>query len=120
MLKMDEDGGVRTRWKKTVACMLKEDGGMYNDEEGEDGACRLEKNVQGLGLCSIGEWVVSSERAQTLHALHRVLGSSWFLCMKRISVASHIACNRVMIFSIHRIERLHLYDHEKIITHSFP
>ena len=41
----DEDGGVRTRWMKTVACMLEEDGGMYNDEEGEDGACRLERNA---------------------------------------------------------------------------
>ena len=48
---MDEDGGVRTRWKKTVACMLEEDGGMDNDE---DGAWQLEKNAQGLGLCSIG------------------------------------------------------------------
>ena len=55
--------------------MLEEDGGMDNHEEYEDGACRLEKNAQGLGLCSIGYWVVSSERAQTLHALHRVLGS---------------------------------------------
>ena len=47
----EEDRGVRTRWKKTVTCMLKEDGGM---DKGEDGACRLEKNAQGLGLCSIG------------------------------------------------------------------
>jgi hypothetical protein len=46
-MKMDEDGGVRTRSKKTVACMLEEDGGMYNDEEDEDGACRLERNAQG-------------------------------------------------------------------------
>ena len=36
-----EDGGVRRRWMNTVACMLEKDGGMYNDEEGEDGACRL-------------------------------------------------------------------------------
>ena len=71
---MDEDGGVRTIWMKTVACMLEEVGDMYNDEEGEDGACRLEWNAQGQGLCSIGLWVASSERAQTLHALHRV---SW-------------------------------------------
>ena len=45
--KMNEDGGVHTRSKKTMACMLKEDGGMYNDEEGEDGACRLKWNAQG-------------------------------------------------------------------------
>ena len=50
---MDEDGGVRRRWMKTVACMLEEYGGMYNDEEGEDGACRLKRNAQGQGLCSI-------------------------------------------------------------------
>ncbi|KAK1687102.1 hypothetical protein QYE76_047950 [Lolium multiflorum] len=36
--KMEEDGGMDND----------EDGGMDNDEEGEDGACRLEKNVQGL------------------------------------------------------------------------
>ena len=53
-MKRDEDGGVRTRWMKTVACMLEEGGGMYNDEEGEDGACRLEWNAQGQSLCSIG------------------------------------------------------------------
>ena len=34
---MDEDGGVRRRWMKTVACMLEEDGGMYKVEEDEDG-----------------------------------------------------------------------------------
>ena len=44
---MNEDGGVCTRSKKTVACKLEEHSGMYNDEEGEDGACRLERNVQG-------------------------------------------------------------------------
>jgi hypothetical protein len=31
---------------KTVACMLEEDGGMHNDEEGEDGAFRLEWNAK--------------------------------------------------------------------------
>ena len=41
---LEEDGGMDND----------EDGGMDNDEEGEDGACRLEKNAQGLGLCSIG------------------------------------------------------------------
>jgi hypothetical protein len=50
----DEDGSVRRRWMKTVACMLNEDGGMYKVEEGEDGACQLERNAQGQGLCSIG------------------------------------------------------------------
>jgi hypothetical protein len=44
---MDEDGGVRTIWMKTAACMLDEDGDMYNDEEDEDGACRLKRNAQG-------------------------------------------------------------------------
>ena len=52
---MNEDDGVRTRRKKTVACKLKEDGGMDNHEEYDDGACRLKKNAQGLGLCSIGQ-----------------------------------------------------------------
>jgi hypothetical protein len=47
----DED---REEDLKTVACMLKEDGGMYNDEEGEDEACRLEWNAQDQGLCSVG------------------------------------------------------------------
>jgi hypothetical protein len=32
-MKRDEDGGMRRRWMRTVACMLDEDGGMYNDEE---------------------------------------------------------------------------------------
>ena len=44
---MNEEGGVRTRSKKTVACMLEEDGGTYKVEEDEDGACRLERNAQG-------------------------------------------------------------------------
>jgi hypothetical protein len=34
---MDEDGGVRRRWMKMVACMLEEDGGMYKVKEDEDG-----------------------------------------------------------------------------------
>jgi hypothetical protein len=38
----DEDG-----WRRWRVYKIEEDGGMYNDEEDEDGACRLERNAQG-------------------------------------------------------------------------